>query len=240
MSKENILFSIIGVLLGFILGFLFTNYVNRTGYGTVATVTQPASSLPSEHPPVNESAAGNKPQGVMPAEIRETLDRAQKNPENFDAQMEAAQLYYKISRFDKALEYLVRANKIKPENVEAIVALGNVNFEKQNYEEAARWYTAALQKNPSDVNVRTDLGLTFMFRNPPDLDRAIAEFNQSLEKNPTHEQTLQNLTVALTRKGNFDRAQSTLSRLEKVNPNNSALTKLKSDLTAKREDNTEG
>ena len=31
MSKENILFSVVGVLLGFIVGFAFANTVNQRG-----------------------------------------------------------------------------------------------------------------------------------------------------------------------------------------------------------------
>ena len=39
----------------------------------------------------------------------------------------------------------------------------------------------------------------FALRQPPDYDRAIAEFRRSLERDPRHEQTLQNLVFALTK-----------------------------------------
>src|SRR3712207_8650423 len=44
---------------------------------------------------------------------------------------------------------------------ETIVQLGNNNFEARRYETAERWYKEALAKKPDDVNVRTDLGLTY-------------------------------------------------------------------------------
>ena len=73
-----------------------------------------------------------------------------------------------------------------------------------------------LRKKPDDVNVRTDLGLTFVFRDPPNYDRAIQEFKRSLEKDPNHIQTLQNLTVAYSKKGDAANAKATLAKLESL------------------------
>lgn len=148
--------------------------------------------------------------------------------------MEAAQLYYQINRFDQALEFLERANKLRPDNYDAVVWLGNVNYDAGRYETAERWYAAALAKNPTDINVRTDLGLTFLLREPSDVDRAIAEFRRSLERNPRHEQTLQNMAVALVRKGNTAEAEATLAKLAEVSPGNPALPQLRSDLERSR------
>src|SRR5206468_8641846 len=83
---------------------------------------------------------------------------------------------------------------------------------------------------PDDVNVRTDLGLTFLLREPANLDRAITEFRASLERDPKHLQTLQNLTVALTRKGDAAQARSVLAKLEEVSPGNPALTSLRAEV----------
>lgn len=94
-------------------------------------------------------------------------------------------------------------------------------------------YVAAAESaaaNPNDVNVRTDLGLTFFFRNPLDVDRAIKEYRGSLERDPNHEQSLQNLVVALTRKGVAKEAREVLAKLEQVNPSNPAIAKLRADL----------
>jgi tetratricopeptide (TPR) repeat protein len=82
--------------------------------------------------------------------------------------------------------------------------------------EAARWYERALEKKPDDVNVRTDYGLTFYYRRPQDLNKAIAQYNRSLEIQPNHPQTLANLTTALAEQGKVSDAQSTLAKLEQV------------------------
>jgi tetratricopeptide (TPR) repeat protein len=125
------------------------------------------------------------------------------------------------------MQFLMKANQLKPDHYETIVSLGNTNFDAQNYEAAEKWYLAALAKKPDDVNVRTDLGLTFLFRQPPDYDKAIKEFRRSLEKDPNHEQSLQDIVVALTSKGETAEAHTMLDRLVKVNPQNSAIPELR-------------
>jgi tetratricopeptide (TPR) repeat protein len=233
MTKENVLFSIIGLLLGLIVGFIVTNSINQSGGSVPRPPQQSAkpttqSELPPDHPavPSNGVADPNQTQ----AAVTEAIQKARSEPDNFEAQMEAAQLYYQIRRYNEAIEFLLHANQLRPDSYEAVVALANTYFDAEKYKEAEQWYTAALIKKPDDINVRTDLGLTFLFREPPDLDRAIQEFRKSLERDPRHEQTLQNLTVALTRKGDAREAQATLAKLEEVNPSSPALSKLRSDL----------
>ena len=225
MSKENILFVIIGLLGGLIIGFVFANSVNQKG--TVPVAGPPASntSLPAGHPEVPGAPSG----GTQP-EIQAAIDQANKSPEDFDAQLIAAEFYYQILKFDGALEFLQRANKLRPDNREVIVHLGNVYFDSGKYEEAEKWYLTALAKKADDVNVRTDLGLTFVFREKPDYDRAIQEFERSLEIDPNHPQTLQNLTVAYTKKGDAAGANQTIAKLEAFDPSNESLAKLRDDI----------
>lgn len=235
MSKENILFGVIGLLLGCIIGFFFANSVNQRGYNppqTSANATSQNPNLPPDHPPMASNGVAD--QSGMPAVVTETIQQARNNPNDFDAQMQAAALYYKINRYNEAIEYLLKANQIRPDDYDTVVRLGDANFDAGNYPTSEKWYTAALVKNPNDINVRTDLGLTFLFREPPDVDRAIKEFRTSLQRDPQHELTLQNLSAALIKKGDATEAQATLDKLQAVNPSNPALTKLRADLTAIR------
>ena len=223
MNKENLMFGIIGLLVGLIIGFMFANSVNQS-----AMINAPGG-FANQGP----NAAANP---AVPAsgqnlpEVQAAIDVARKEKDNFEAQIKAAELYTQIQRYDGAVEFLKRANELKPDNYEVIVQLGNSYFDSKQYLEAEKWYAAALAKKADDVNVRTDMGLTFMFRAPSDYDRAIKEFNQSLAVNPKHTQTLQNLTVAYTKKGDAEKAKSTLARLETEDPTNSALAQLRGDV----------
>lgn len=234
MTKDNILFSIIGVLLGVFAGYVFATTVNQSGYTPRGAARQGAqdSGLTAGNPATPSKAAAE--QGADSSAERALIEQAQAEPDNFDVQMQAAAIHYRNRRLEEAIQLLVRANQLRPDNYEALVALGNANFDVNRFEIAEKWYTAALVKNPKDINVRTDLGLTFLFRKEQDVDRAIKEFRRSLELDPRHEQTLQNMVVALIKKGDFGAAETTLAKLKEVNPGNQSLTKLRTDLEAAR------
>jgi tetratricopeptide (TPR) repeat protein len=121
---------------------------------------------------------------------------------------------------------------LQPDNLEPVVALGNVNYDTGNYLAAEKWYTAALAKKPDDIDVRTELGLTFLLRDPPDNERALAEFQRTLQLDPKHELALESLILALTRKGDKAEARAALAKLESLNPSNAALPQLRSGLNA--------
>lgn len=227
MTKENLLFTIIGVLIGLIGGFFITNSLNQgptvSGIQRVQQQPQSTDALPSGHP----SVPGG---GGAIAEVQAAIERAKQNPADFEAQLKAAELYYQIQRYDGAVEFLKNANSLQPENFEVIVNLGNANFDAGRYEEAEKWYAEALAKKPGNLNVKTDLGLTYVFREKPNYDRAVTEFKSVLESDPAHVQALQNLTVAYTKKSDMANATATLAKLEAVDPSNSALAKLREDI----------
>src|SRR6266700_1995733 len=55
----------------------------------------------------------------------------------------------------------------EPKNGDARAQLGNLYFDAERYADAAKWYTEALDLNPKDVNVSTDLGVCFYNLNEP-------------------------------------------------------------------------
>lgn len=233
MSKENTLFSIIGILLGFIGGFLFANTINQRGVGpqpapAVAAAAQPSGQLPPGHPSIDGAAAQQQQVDLNAVHDAEKL--ADSAPDNFDAQSKAGELNYEARRYEQAINYWTRASKIKPGDYDLAVALGNAAYDAQKFADAEKWYAQALAKRPDEVNVRTDYGSTFLMREPANYDRAIAEFQRSLARDPKHLQTLQNLTLAFARKGDAASARTTLARLEEVAPGTPAVTSLRAEI----------
>lgn len=163
MTRENLLFTIIGLLLGFIVGFIFASTMSQQ-YGPAAPTTMAGTqNLPPDHPPIGSSTAGANPQ-AMQAEVTASLEQARNEPNNFEAQMKAAELYYQIQRYDDAIAFLLKANQIRPDSYEAIVALGRVNLDAEQYETAEKWYKAALLKKPNDIGVLASLAFTALQR----------------------------------------------------------------------------
>lgn len=230
MTRDNLLFAIIGLLLGFIIGFMFASTISQRDRQPASATTARNQNLPPDHPAL-PAEAGKDPQQTF-ADVQAALKQAKEEPSNFDAQMRAAELYYQIQRYDQAIEFLLKANQLKPDSYEPVVNLGNVNFDAGHFEAAEKWYAAALQKRPDDVNVRTDLGSTFLSRQPPDLDRAIKEFRRSIELDPNHKQTIYNLVVAYLQKDDAREAQEMISKLEGIDPANQDLAKFKDKLAA--------
>src|SRR5262249_3030405 len=147
MNRENLLFAIIGLLLGFIVGFMFASSMSqKVAQSQTAGASQ---GLPADHPPVVAQNAQD------PSPIREqvtaSIEKARKEPENFDAQVKAAELYYQIQRYDQSIEFLLKANQIKPTDYETVVTLGMVNLDAGHYDQAEKWYRAAIKMKPDDV-----------------------------------------------------------------------------------------
>lgn len=228
MKKEKTLFGIIGLLAGVIIGYVGTNYIN-TAYGpgapgSAASADGPAN-MPANHPPMGGNAGqtgSGEDGGAMAA-----INKARQDPTDFEAQIQAANLFRQIDRNEQALEFLTTARKIKPNDFDLLVNLGNTTFDLKQYETAEGWYQKALQVKPDDVVVRMDLGLTWFLRQPHDIDRAISEYRKALAIDSGHEKTLQNMIAALIEKGDKSGARQYLTRLEQVNPSNQAIAQFK-------------
>ena len=168
MGKDKLIVGIGGFVVGIVIGFLFANSLNRSAAATQtpsANSSAPANlNLPPDHPPVGQTS---DPTSTAPLpQVTEAIERAKQRPDDFEAQMTAADLYYQIQRYEDAAKIYEKANQLKPDELEPMIKPGNSYFDAEQYETAEKWYLAALKKSPNDVNVRTDLGLTFFLRTP--------------------------------------------------------------------------
>lgn len=223
------MFGIFGLILGLVVGFVFANSVNKTSgenspqQQSSGPVSNPA--FPADHPPLGGQSNAAIPTAPVP-QVMESIEKAKREPQNYEAQMTAADLYYQIQRWEDAARFYEAALKLRPNEVEPAIKLANAYFDSEKYQEAEVWYLKALEKDPKNLNVRTDLGLTFFLRDPRDLDRAIKEYNLALNIDPAHEITLQNLALAYREKGDAANLKTTVERLRKANPQNPALSRL--------------
>lgn len=152
MTRDNLLFAIIGILLGFIGGFLLASNISqreaalRSGTGSAQT----SQNLPPNHPPVGGDQTGEGGQQML-ASVQTAMKQARENPNDFDAQVTAAKLQYQIQRYDQAIEYLLAANKVKPTDWDVLAMLGVANLDAGHFDAAEKWYKAALQQKPNDM-----------------------------------------------------------------------------------------
>ena len=156
MSRENLLFAIIGILLGFIVGFIFASTMAQKNATTQTGASN--QTMPADHPPISGAGpnASGDPQAVR-AEVAASLEKAKSEPNNFDAQLKAAELYYQIQRYDQAIEFLLKANQLQPTDYRTVAILGMVNLDAGHFETAEKWYRAALKMKEDDTMVLAGL-----------------------------------------------------------------------------------
>lgn len=217
MNKDNVLFSLVGVGFGLFLGFAFVTWANHRAHQPAEAAAQTSDS------------GGNTTQAEADAAVK----RARENPKDFDAQMEGARAHYDAQRYEDAVDLLLRANELQPTNVEPVVALAHVNADAGNYKAAEKWYAAALGMKPDDADTRASLGRVLLLAQPPDYGRAVAEFRRGLQTDPRHEPSLQFLAFALAQRGDDRGARDALSQLEKINPSNPAIPRLREEIEAR-------
>lgn len=217
--RKSLPIGIIGLVIGLVIGFFGANAINRgTTEPPQDELARSADTLPAQ------------PNSEMLADVSELLKKAEGEPENFAVQMRAGDMYSRIGRFEKAIEFYRRGIALRPGDLTANIVLANAYFDFGQFELAADHYSKALEIDPKNIDARTDLGTTFVERETPNYDRAIDEFSKALAVAPDHAPSLYYLGVANLREGNLAEAQKTLSRLQQTNPNSELVERLRKNL----------
>ncbi len=259
MSGHRIIYLIVGLIGGFLLGFAFANGVNRReldaarmGQAQVPSSANKSDAVRRESAPPGDDASRTI---LTDGELSKAVAKGDANPTDIALQRNLGgglYLYAMKTRNTKflsdAVRFLKRAHEGDPKDYETMVLLGEALFDAGQHEgsaarigEARKYFTKALEAKPDDINVRTELGLTFFFDLPSNPRRAIQEYRKSLAIDPQHEMTLQSLAASLLAVGERAEAQKIINELQKANPSNAALpnlrTQLASDTTIPRERN---
>lgn len=249
MSAHKILYATIGLIVGCLIGFSFANSVNRKELDRVrselANARKGSAQKVENQRPDGAVSSTNQPivNGLSEDELRTVINKADASPNDIELQRKVGQgLYLYAVRFNRpdllpeAIRIIKRAYEADPKNYDTTVLLGNALFDlgqsnnAENFQEARIYYEKALALKPEDVDVRTDLGLSYYFAKPSDPERAIREYRKSLSINPKHEMTLQNLTAALISTGQLAEAERRIDELQSVNSANAALANLRAQL----------
>lgn len=194
MTRDNVLFLVIGVLAGFLGGYMLQE--------SMAAV-QPARLAAAPD-------AGFHGVGGVPA--------VPGTDPNVAASAE-------IERLRVALE----AN---PNDVPALLALANLNFDIQRWDRARELYTRYLALRPDDADAITDLGIC---------QRAAGEFQEALDSfaraqalAPDHWQSLYNeVVVRAFDLGDQASALAVLERLEAMAPGNPDIQRLATEVRSR-------
>jgi tetratricopeptide (TPR) repeat protein len=108
----------------------------------------------------------------------------------------------------------------EPTNAQPRKALGNLYFDAEHYDEAIKWYAEAFKLDPKDPDLSTDLGVSFYYTNQA--DRALEQFDKSLQIDPAHLKTILNMGIVKAfGKQDLDGAQAAWERVIQLAPDSS-------------------
>ena len=131
---------IIGLIVGLYGGFKVANSQYRL----------------AQEKDLNRSIAGatsGLPTGSAGAgmdQTRQMIDRAKNNPQDIEAQLDAADQFMQISRPDQALPFLQQAHQIDQQDPRALAGLGMASFMSGNYDQAIDWASRSLSIRPEN------------------------------------------------------------------------------------------
>ena len=97
--------------------------------------------------------------------------------------------------------FMARVNQYKerldetPGDLEALIFLGNANYDITRFDKAVEYYERILSIDPANFHIRTDLSTSYY--GIGEVDKALEEVRTVLEQNPRHETALYNLGVIL-------------------------------------------
>lgn len=112
---------------------------------------------------------------------------------------------------DREVTLLKSILKEDPENLQALIKLGNVTMDANRCQEALEAYVKALEIDPNNTNVRVDIGTCYRRTGRSDL--AVEEYRKALELDPNHLYAHLNLGVVLAY--DFNKGDEAIKEFEK-------------------------
>ena len=248
MNRDNLLFATIGVLLGFIAGYLMHE---------VMVARQPLRRLPGEGGVVtaDQAGAGGQPGapdgaggggGEPVADAAAQAGQAGAGPEGQGAPLGTPQGTASglggapgggapgapgapMAEVQKLRDYVAS----HPKDADAVLKLANMNFDIRNWGRARDLYSQYLGLRDSDADARTDLGVCF--RELRQYDSALDQFRHVESIAPTHWKALFDEVVVLgIDLKQFDAADKAMARLKALVPAEPEVAQLASELQRRR------
>ncbi len=92
------------------------------------------------------------------------------------------------------VDALTKIANADTKNATVRAELGNLYFDSERFDLAIPWYEAAFKLSPKDPNLSTDLGVSYLYTDQT--EKAIAQFEKSVEADPKHIKTWLNIGIA--------------------------------------------
>ncbi len=189
---------------------------------------QTASNLPPGHPQVE-----------LPAKAREFISnlqaQAKKQPKDIAIWNRLGTVALRASLFDTSYYRLAsdaygHVLELDPDNLEALRGIGNLNYDRQKYDEAIAAYEHYLKHKPDDPDVQTDLGTMYLYTGNP--DQAIKRYQKAISLKPGFFDAYFNMGMAYGAMNDTAKARAALNQALKSAPDQDSKARV-NELLAK-------
>ena len=224
MNKDNLLFLMGGLLIGFVTAYLF--------FETMAA-RQPPRLTPALRAQIamGDEAGGAPGGGPTDARVADAnaMNGGGGAPAPAAAGGQGGQGGPAMAEIQQLRDYVEK----NPNDAPAVRKLADLNFDIQNWSRAQELYARYLQLKPNDPDVTTDLGITY--RGMGKFDQALEQFHQAQKVSPDHWQAYYNEVVVLAFDvKKLDQAHQVLARLQQLQPSNPDVAKLSAAVSRQR------
>ncbi|MCI0336291.1 MAG: tetratricopeptide repeat protein [Acidobacteria bacterium] len=154
--KSKVSIIIIGLVLGMAVGFKIANSQYRREQGALlsSAVAQASGQITG-----SESADSSGGRNLTPEqrnqiinEVKSIVDKARNNPQDIEAQFDAAAQFIQISRPEEALKFLEQAKKVKPDDARTMAGFGVAYLMMGRASDAVKSAKRARELDPNNPN----------------------------------------------------------------------------------------
>jgi len=164
------------------------------------------------------------PIGVEDAQVqalRVLEDTEKLTPKNPTLMLEKARVYALSKNYDMAIEEIKKAIELKPNYIDAVFLLSQIQVEKGQINEAIQSIQSGIQVDPSNPNLRFQLGL--LYYNQEKFNDASALFEDAIRYSPAFANAQYFLGLSYYKNNRTLDAISVFENLNSQIPNNSEI-----------------
>jgi tetratricopeptide (TPR) repeat protein len=156
---------VLGVLVGFFLGYVVGERQGRPGPSTDPHAgvpgAPPLTGQPAAPPQGGRTAATANPQ--LMEQLRAVEQLLEKDPNNYQHLVQAGNLLYDLNNFVRAIEYYERARAIRDDSADVLTDLGVCYRETGNYRKALELFDKAAELHPGHWQSRYNTVVVRLF-----------------------------------------------------------------------------
>ena len=150
MTRDNIVFTGFGFLLGLVIGSMVIGpklAQSKAAPAATATAAAPEEAPAAAPAPAQAAAAGGSPMGAVFQKINTLKQEIERDPNNAEALSQLGTMYMDAGKFPQAIEYFERALKVR-EDPQVRTDLGICYRNNNETEKSLAQFRRVVQTNP--------------------------------------------------------------------------------------------